>query len=107
MITIKVPCFPTYQKDGTKKLNHCVPSWNELLGMEHWARAKRKQEIQHAILYALRVSAADSSTRTTCAKNSLSMAADTLASYLVTPRAKPALKSVKGSPAKGKRSTRS
>lgn len=58
-----------------------LPSWNEILGMEHWARDKFKCQLQDAFLSALRVCARDCSTKTTSAKNIMSIAADTLDSY--------------------------
>lgn len=58
-----------------------LPSWNAICGMGHWQRAKLKASIAASFLSALRASAADCSTRTTCAKNTWSTAADMLASY--------------------------
>ena len=65
-----------------------LPSWNQICGMEHWGRAKLKKDIQAAFLSALRASACDSSTKITSAKNTMSIAADTLASYQATTLAK-------------------
>ena len=65
----------------TLTLKHRIPSWNEVLGMEQWTRMKLKEEIQCDFLCALRAFAADSSTKTTSAKNTLSIAAATLDSY--------------------------
>jgi len=56
--------------------------------MEHWGRAKLKEQIQQDFLSALRASASDSLTKTTSAKNIMLIAADTLDSYRVTLRAK-------------------
>ena len=81
-----------------------LPSWNDILGMEQWARYKFKQELQKEFLSALRLSASDSSTLTTYAKNSMSIAADTLASYMETARLRRKLKSASGSVNQGKRS---
>jgi hypothetical protein len=72
-----------------------LPSWNEILGMEHWARAKFKSDIQDAFLSELRRSAADSSTKTTCARSIMSIAAATLESYQATQRAKRASRQAK------------
>lgn len=69
-----------------------MPSWNEILGMEEWARYKYKQQVQENFLSALRVSAQDCSTKTTCAKNIWSIAADILASYRAMVLAKRKLK---------------
>ncbi len=71
----------------------CVLSWNNVLQLEHHARQGLKLKIQNAFLSALRASVADSSTMTTSVRNTLSTAADTLASYQETVRAKRALKS--------------
>jgi len=60
---------------------HQIPSWNAVLAMEHWGRQRLKKGIQFAFLSALRVSASDCSTKTTSAKNTLSIAAATLESY--------------------------
>lgn len=65
-----------------------LPSWNQVLALEHWGRAKLKEGIQTAFLSALRLSASDSLTRTTSAKNSMLIAADTLESYRGMLRAK-------------------
>ncbi len=62
-------------------LKHPVPSWNAILGLGHWQRARLKKAIQDDFLSALRASAADCSTRTTCARSTLSIAAATLDSY--------------------------
>lgn len=69
-----------------------LPSWNEILGMNHWRRKKFKDELAKGFLSALRASANDSSMRTTCAKNTMSIFADTLESYLATKQAKRKLK---------------
>lgn len=70
-----------------------LPSWNEILGMEQWARYKYKQQIQDGFLYELRRLARDCSMRTTCAKNFWSIAADTLALYQATALQKRKLRS--------------
>jgi hypothetical protein len=72
-----------------------LPSWNAVLGQEHWARKKMKDQIQSDFLSALRATASDSLTRTTCAKNTMLIAADTLVSYRMMLRSKRALKSAK------------
>jgi hypothetical protein len=87
LLTLEVPNFLSKSKVKgvtVEKLLPIVPSWNAILGMEHWGRDKFKKEIQHAFLSALRASAADSSTKTTSAKNTLSIAADTLEFYMKT-----------------------
>lgn len=88
--------IPGYQgKDPrTKRVREmpCVLSWNNVLQLEHHARQGLKLKIQNAFLSALRASATDSLTRTTSARNTLSIAADTLASYQATAREQRALK---------------
>lgn len=58
-----------------------LPSWNEILGMEQWARYKFKQELETSFLSVFKASGSDCSTKIICAKNSMSIAYDTLASY--------------------------
>lgn len=70
-----------------------LPSWNEILGMEQWARYKFKGELAAAFLSALRLSGAGSSTKTTSVKSTTSIFADTLALYLATKQAERKLKS--------------
>lgn len=69
-----------------------LPSWNQILGLEHWARYQLKERIQVAFASALRASAKDFSMRTTSARNIMWTAADTLDSYRETLRAKRRLK---------------
>lgn len=107
MITIKIPSYPSVQKNGKIKMEPCVPSWNEILGLEHWGRQKKKLAIQRAFLSALQVSGNDLSTRTTSARNTLLTAADTLRLYETTVREKRALKLRNAKLAKPKKSTRS
>lgn len=80
-----------------------LPSWNELLGMEHWARYKLKDEIQVAFLSALYQSASDSSTKTTSQKSIMLTAAATLACYRKTARERRELKSASKKLMKGRR----
>lgn len=61
-----------------------LPSWNAILAMEQWQRYKFKKELARTFMSELRRSAADYSTKTTCAKNIWSIYADTLASFLMT-----------------------
>lgn len=72
-----------------------LPSWNDLLGLEHWARYKFKKMLQETFLCELRRCASDSSTKTTSARNTMLIAADTLALFLETARQQRALKSAK------------
>lgn len=73
-----------------------IPSWNEILGMEHWARYKYKDQVQVAFLSALRACAADCSMKTTSARSILLTAADTLGCYRATAQAKRKLRRSKG-----------
>lgn len=70
-----------------------LPSWNEVLGMEHWARDKYKISLREKFLCALRASVQDCSTRTISVRNILSTAADTLAYYDRTARERRKLRS--------------
>ena len=72
-----------------------LPSWNDMLGMEHWQRYKFKNDLAKSFLSALRQSETDCSMRTISQRNSMSIYADTLASYLTTARARRALRSAK------------
>lgn len=79
-----------------------LPSWNEICGMEHWARYQLKDKIQESFLYELRASASDSSMMTTSAKSIMLTAAATLDSYRAMRREQRALNAAKKrrSPAK-------
>lgn len=72
-----------------------LPSWNQILGMEQWARYKFKQELAKDFLSALRATAEDCSTRTTSAKNTMSIYADTLARFLAMKQAERKSRSAK------------
>lgn len=72
-----------------------LPSWNEILGMQHWSRVRFKTDLQLEFLSALRASASDSLTKTTSAKSTTLIAADMLGSYMETIRQKRRLKSLK------------
>ena len=72
-----------------------LPSWNDVLGMEQWARYKFKNELADAFLCALRASAIDSSTKTISAKSTYATYAATLELYLRTRQAKRKLKLLK------------
>lgn len=61
-----------------------LPSWNDVLGMEQWARYKFKQELADAFLSALRRSEGDCSTKIISARSTTLTYADTLARYLQT-----------------------
>lgn len=82
-----------------------LPSWNAILAMGHWERAKFKRRIQEGFLSALKASATDLSTQTICQKKQLLIASDTLASYLETTRQKRKLKRLKGKRRKVRKST--
>ena len=72
-----------------------LSSWNDILGMEQWARYKFKQELADVFLYELRHTDTDSSTRTTFARSTMLTYADTLASYLAMRQAERRSKSAK------------
>src|SRR6187551_3426488 len=61
-----------------------IPSWNDILAMEHWARDSLKKQIQSRFLSELQRSASDCSMTTTCVRNTMSIAAATLVSYQAT-----------------------
>lgn len=75
-----------------------LPSWNELLGMQHWSRHKLKGGVQKDFLFALRVSERTCSMRTTSAKSITSIASVMLESYLAMIREKRILKSASKNP---------
>lgn len=77
-----------------------LPSWNDVLGMEQWARYKFKNELQLAFLSELRAFDDGFSTKTTSVKSSMSIAADTLASYMEMNREKRRLRLLKKKQAK-------
>lgn len=70
-----------------------LPSWNEILGMEQWARYQFKKELAESFLSALRQSAADSSTKTICARSTTLIFVATLERYLQMRREQRRLKS--------------
>lgn len=72
-----------------------VPSWNEILAMEHWARHKFKEDLAKNFLSALRATAADSSIKTTSARSTMLTYAVTLASCLQTRREQRKLRSLR------------
>lgn len=58
-----------------------LPSWNEVLGIEQWARYKFKQDLAKSFELSLRASAKDSSMTTTLQRNSTLTYCATLESY--------------------------
>lgn len=80
-----------------------LPSWNEILGMQHWSRHTLKNQLASVFLYELNRSANDCSTKTICAASTLSIYAVTLASYLQTRREQRRLRSAKKKPIKVRR----
>ena len=80
-----------------------LPSWNQILAMHHWKRKKFKDSTAAEFLCALRAAAKDCSTKTTSVKNTMSIYADTLASYLTTRRNERKLKSAKRNAEKASR----
>ena len=69
-----------------------LPSWNEILSMNHWKRKKFKDQLAKEFLSALKASENGSSMRITCAKNTTSTYVDTLESYLAMKRTKQKLR---------------
>ena len=61
-----------------------LPSWNDILGMEQWARYDFKNELADSFLSELRRSAATSLTTTTAARNIMLTYCATLESYRAT-----------------------
>jgi hypothetical protein len=82
-----------------------LPSWNDILGMEQWARYKYKKELADRFLSALRQYASDSSIKTICAKSTMLTYAATLGSYLETARLRRKLKSASKKRSPDKQST--
>lgn len=82
-----------------------LPSWNELLGMQHYARHRLKGRIAKDFLSALQACEPDSLTKTTCAKSTMLIYADTLAAYLRMTQAKRILKSASAKRIRAKVST--
>ena len=87
-------------------LKHPVPSWNAILGLQHFSRAKLKKAIQDDFLSALRASADDSSMRTTSVRNTFATAAGILDSYQQTMQLRRKLKSRKSKSGAKKKSAR-
>lgn len=83
-----------------------MPSWNDILGMEQWARYQFKRELADLFLSVLRASALDSSMKTISARSTISTCADTLESYLRMRQEKRELKRLSAKPSRAKKSTR-
>ncbi len=80
------PAPPEPELIVSLKIPGRLPSWNDILGMEFWARDKFKSQLQDDFLSALQQCATDCSTKTTPAKNIILTACDTLACYRETVR---------------------
>lgn len=102
------PIAPPTPSDGTLifrlEIDGRLPSWNEMLKMEHWARYKFKQDLTAGFLSSLRQSESTSSMRITSARSSMSTYSATLERYLVTRQLRRQSKSAKGKPAATKKS---
>jgi len=72
-----------------------LPSWNQILGFEHWSRDKFKCQLQEKFMYELRRLESASSTKTTAVANSISTYCATLELFLETRRQKRKLRSAK------------
>lgn len=82
-----------------------LPSLNALLGMQHWARHKLKQEIARDFLSALRVLGSDCSMKITSSPSIIRTYVDTLESFLRTRLESAKSKRTKGRPKKARKST--
>ena len=73
-------------KSLTIQVDHQVPSLNKLFSMNHWGRKKEKDITQLAVLSALNHSAHGFSTQTISSevRSILSIASDTLGSFMTT-----------------------
>ena len=60
-----------------------LPSWNQIMGMEQWARYKFKGELADVFLSSLRAIEGGSSTKTTSAANTTSTFYATLERFLL------------------------
>lgn len=105
------PIAPPTPSDGTLifrlEIKGRLPSWNEILGMEQWARYKFKNQLADDFSFALRQSGTDSSMKITSARSTMSTYSDTLESYRATKQARRALKRLKGKPPVTKKSASS
>lgn len=82
-----------------------LPSWNAILAMGHWERAKFKKRIQAEFLSALKASGIDCSMKITSPKRPTSIVSGTRASSKTTTRLKRKLKRLKGKLRRGRKST--
>lgn len=84
-----------------------IPSWNAVLSMSHWQRAKAKKQLQKEFISALSLSENASAIRTTFRKNGFSTVSDIAERFEAMSRIKSPSKRRKGKRRKAKRSTRS
>ena len=84
------------------RLSERLPSWNQILGMQHWTRKKFKDNLAKDFLCGLKALESGSSTKITSAGNITLTYSDTLESYLTTRQIKSKLKSAKKNQAKAK-----
>lgn len=82
-----------------------LPSWNQILAMQHWQRYKFKAALAKSFLLALQQSELASSTSTICAKNTMSIYAATLRSYLTMIQQRRLLRSANKKLAKAKKNS--
>jgi hypothetical protein len=88
------------------RVKHKVPSLNQILAMNPWARRKEKQRTQAAVLFALKALENDSLTRElicTVDQNTLKTHSNILHSYMTTQRSSPKAQSRKKKPGKTKK----
>src|SRR6478736_3048255 len=75
-----------------------MPSWNAVLGLNHWRRLKLKHEQQDAFISALSLSENDSATRTICARSTCSTVSDIAVRFREMSQIKSLSKLPKGKP---------
>jgi len=83
-----------------------LPSWNAILNAHHYQRAKWRQEIRTAFMFALSASENASSIQTIYRVNPSQIVLGMQAFYATIARKKLATKSIRGNPAKTRRVVR-
>lgn len=82
-----------------------LPTWNAVMRMRSYQQQAFKEATEQGFLFALQESSKSSMTMTTSARNSLSIAADTLDSFVTTTREKRRLKRASARRKKAKKNT--
>ena len=83
-----------------------LPSWNALLAMNHWRRAKEKQKVQAEFILALSRSENACATQTILARKGLLTVSDIAAQFQEMSRTKSRSKQANAKPRKAKRNAR-